>query len=497
MHKTNFNSQEPPTERLLGLVDLFKANKFEALTLNCNELLTLFPRSIVLRNLLGAALTKTEYYDKALYMFQEALTINPQMHDTFNNIGSTYLKMGLTSLAIDNFKKAIEIEPSYIKAIFNLLEILIDVRLLREAEFYLSLADKHYPCHPEIVHYRGIISIHQNDHKLAIKQLGKLVERYPNFAEAFNSLGVANNEIGDLDEAIIKFSKAIEIDMNHQEAKQNLVDVFKKKGGYKKPDGEFACLDRQVKEILNPISLDDKDVEIATHISNAIDLIETASPELRTNFSQLFYRNGRDLNCKKAVALFESEEAISESCFNCFKVQIDVQTLIDLLRLSKIFYDIELKGNPTRKCMIEVRESINGSYKGFIYCSTINQAKIVQEKVNNLLIKRLPSAVSKIKRGCSEFALKFPIYADLNDKNDTLMKLQKNFKTVEKQFDLTHTFRQKPEQIPSSKNFGLSDCLIIRKWIDYSKGINDPSKDLFNHLPIKYEEIFKAGQKRT
>ena len=50
---------------------------------------------------------------------------------------------------------------------------------------------------------------------------------------------------------------------------------------------------------------------------------------------------------------------------------------------------------------------------------------------------------------------------------------------------------------PSLKEFCLSDYLIILKWIDYAKGIGDPTSELFSSIPIKYDEIWKIAKARV
>ena len=49
---------------------------------------------------------------------------------------------------------------------------------------------------------------------------------------------------------------------------------------------------------------------------------------------------------------------------------------------------------------------------------------------------------------------------------------------------------------PSLRQFGLSDFLIIQRWIDYAKGLGDPTSLLFESLPVEYEDTFKVAQNR-
>ena len=42
----------------------------------------------------------------------------------------------------------------------------------------------------------------------------------------------------------------------------------------------------------------------------------------------------------------------------------------------------------------------------------------------------------------------------------------------------------------------LSDIMIIRKWIDYAKGIGDHSVKFFDHQNILYPEIYGIAKSR-
>ena len=45
--------------------------------------------------------------------------------------------------------------------------------------------------------------------------------------------------------------------------------------------------------------------------------------------------------------IFEEKEVISEFCFRCYKVQVEVSTVLDLIRLSAVFYEIEFESDLT------------------------------------------------------------------------------------------------------------------------------------------------------
>ena len=94
-----------------------------------------------------------------------------------------------------------------------------------------------------------------------------------------------------------------------------------------------------------------------------------------------------------------------------------MDNLFSLIRLTRQFYDLELEEDVTRKTMIEMRPDIPGFYKGLLYCRGLDQAREVKEFLDIRLKDTFSNKItSQIKRGCSEFPLKFPDYGKIIDR---------------------------------------------------------------------------------
>ena len=141
--------------------------------------------------------------------------------------------------------------------------------------------------------------------------------------------------------------------------------------------------------------------------------------------------------------------------------------------------------------MIEIRPDISGFYKGLIYCRGLEQAREVKELLDIELQKIFADKVTvQIKRGCSEFPLKFPDYGKITDNGITAMDYPTEWKVLEDQFDQSSPLKPKENIKPSISGFCLSDFYIIQKWIDYAKGLDDPSCKEFDNHPIVFKDIF-------
>ena len=83
------------------------------------------------------------------------------------------------------------------------------------------------------------------------------------------------------------------------------------------------------------------------------------------------------MRCDRHFDVFNQFKIIPQYCFGCYKVQVELKSILDFLRLYFIFDDIDLAENNSRKCMIELRTIASGTYKG-------------QYFVQDMRVQRLP-----------------------------------------------------------------------------------------------------------
>jgi hypothetical protein len=91
--------------------------------------------------------------------------------------------------------------------------------------------------------------------------------------------------------------------------------------------------------------------------------------------------------------------------------------------------------------------------------------------------------------------LVFPKYSDIDESGADRMQYPSKWKLVEAQFDQEFENHIEP-LFKSLSNFCLSDFLVLEKWIDYAKGIGDPTAELFSGLQVKYDDIFSLAKAR-
>jgi len=310
-----------------------------------------------------------------------------------------------------------------------------------------------------------------------------------NFFLAHSNIGISYLEIGQLDKAVNHFVDALNLNYNDQSAKSNLINIF----NIKKPKNINHPLIELNDKIVN-IKYDNKidniltDRKIKTILEKGNEFLNQFDEKLYSNETQIFRKNSNNLNCNRHFKVFNEFKIIPKFCFSCFKVQINVNNVENLIKLYFLFDQLKLKKNNTRKCMVEIREKIKGNYKGYIYCNEIKEAEIIMENIKNKLIdQKIIDFKISIKHGCSEFYKTYPKFEKINYKGKQEIEYNQNWKEKEKLIDNIEPKRinlDKKVWKASLNGLNLSDILIIKNWINYANTIGD-----FTYKRIYEKEI--------
>ena len=174
---------------------------------------------------------------------------------------------------------------------------------------------------------------------------------------------------------------------------------------------------------------------------------------------------------------------------------MDLQSLLDLLRLTFALYTIILPGNPIRKSMIEMRDGVSGTYKVILFCSELSQAERNATELARLAEACSRSAKISIKRGCSEFAASFPKYKEASQDALENFSYPQDWEEIESQFDAANPYTLRRVN-PSMPYLALHDLCIVRKWLDYAEGLGDTSLAQFSPEGVSYPHVEREGKSR-
>ena len=327
-----------------------------------------------------------------------------------------------------------------------------------------------------------------NNMGVAFYKLGRFVEASAMFKEAisfnnkyipaYENLSLTQKLLGNYELSINCILQGLKLMPNNNKIKNYLIDIL----NYFEPLNEENYIINIDKKIRKLDSLNKKKLINDETIKDILNQSEKILKESNVNFNfnetQIFRRNKVDLNCKRHLDIFTTHKIIPKFCFSCFKVQITLDNILDLIKLYFYFNNVNLRNNNIRKCVVELRKKVDGNYKGYIFSDSLQDAKEIEEKLNNeLQNEKIYLNKIEIKRGCTEYYDEFELYKDINQNvYNTIYK--EDWTDIEKRFDEKYFISKiNDEKVYNNtlNKFNLSDFLIIKNWLLYAKIIDDDS----------------------
>ena len=342
---------------------------------------------------------------------------------------------------------------------------------------------------PNIIKYinNGVTSFKLGKINDSIQSFKNATKENPNSNLAHNNLGISYLELGMYSKALKHFVTALKINENDLSTIMFLINILTLYKSNKKYEHPLIQIDYEIGKTL--LKHKDKNLYCEENLSNILvesnNHIKKYYKNLYSNETQLFRKNSKNLNCNRHFKVFNEYNVIPKFCFSCYKVQINLINVVDLIKLFFIFNDLYLKNNNIRKCIVEMRHNIRGNYKGYIYCESISEAQGIKKKLNHKIKERnINNFNLDIKHGCSEYYKSYPAFEKISNDKDEEFKYFSNWAEKEKLIDLKQPNRLKKDQKiwgKTLKGIHLSDILTINNWICYADATGDYSyKKIYN-----------------
>lgn len=189
---TESPEQDPPTSQIDALITLFNRGQIDDVLKQVQELLTIFPISFVLWNLMGAISTRNGDEISAELGFRKAAELNPSSPDIQYNLGTNLKKQCKYAEAIVAYERALTIHPNHTQSLYNLGNAFRDLGKLDEA-----------------------IAAYQ-----------RALVTNPNHADALYNMSITLQDQGQLPEAIASFERTLIIKPDYHSAKTYLLHTF-------------------------------------------------------------------------------------------------------------------------------------------------------------------------------------------------------------------------------------------------------------------------------
>ena len=461
-------------------------------------------------------------FDSAIDLYNQILKEYPKNFISLYNLGALYLTTKRHKLAKPFFEKVIEIDPNNTEALINLGTILEkeeeNLSGKKNYEKIISLYEKVIQINPSHLTANIVLAKILSkfcDRKKAIKIYQKSINLIKKedkvlLSQIYNAIGSLYAQIGSSHQAIENFSKSSELNSKNELPILNIINTL----GYYSPDykstNKIVVANNNINKIQGNFILENgiKNSEIANIFNESNKLVKNIAKNILVyNETQIFRRIEKELNCLRHFKIFNKFNVIPKFCFSCFKIVIEPKDIIGLFKLFFIFDKFKFIKNNWRKCMIEMRPKVSGTYKGFIYCSSEKEANEILQAINPILKKYTKYKIN-IKRGCTEYAQSFPNYKKINNNDGNFMKYNPEWQILEEAIDVENV--QNKEYFSANSLSGLSivDVLIMNNWLNYAKIINDLSykeisdkfsksefifKNLSNQLEVRKKEFFSQN----
>ena len=304
---------EPSQDKIDSLANLFHSGQLTIVERTCQKLLQAYPQSIIVINVLGAALQELGQFEEAVQAFDRAIQLNPDNAEAHSNRGVALQRQGRLEEAVQSIDRAIQLNPDYAEAYSNRGVALQELGQLNEAVVCYERAIQLKPDYANTHCNRGAALKELGQLKQAVEGYDRAIQLKPDYAEAYSNRGAALQELGQLKEAVVSCDRAIQLNPDYAQAYSNRGVALQELGQLK--EAVVSC-DKAIQ--LNPdysVAYSNRGIALIElkQLNEAVQDFDKAI-QLNPNYAQAYSNRGVALNelgklkeavvsCDKAIQL--------------------------------------------------------------------------------------------------------------------------------------------------------------------------------------------------
>jgi len=160
---------------------------------------------------LGFSKVKSNDYRGAIEDFTKAIRINPNYTDAYNNRGIAKDKLGDYRGAMQDYSIAVEVNPNFTLAFYNLGSSKVKLKDYKGAIDTFTKAVLINPIYAEAYNNRGIAKYNLQDYRGSIQDYTKALELKLNYVDAYFNRGISKYSLSDKAGACSDWRKAGEL----------------------------------------------------------------------------------------------------------------------------------------------------------------------------------------------------------------------------------------------------------------------------------------------
>jgi len=171
-----------------------------------------YPNTPLPYNNLGHYLRRQNQPERALENYNKAISLEPGKAQPYNNRGKIYFDRGEIDKALADYNKCIELEPNHVNALANRGAAFGMLQEWENALKDLNKALELEPFHSNALSNRAFVWFQQKEYRKSIADFRKYLSVKPGDADVINTIGLCHFRLKEYEKALAEFNRSIQID---------------------------------------------------------------------------------------------------------------------------------------------------------------------------------------------------------------------------------------------------------------------------------------------
>ena len=171
-----------------------------------------YPNTPLPYNNLGHYLRQQNQPDRALENYNKAISLEPGKAQPYNNRGKIYFDRGEMDKALADYNKCIELEPNHINALANRGAAFGTTKQWEKSLEDLNKTLELEPLHPNALSNRAFVWFQMAEYEKSIDDFNKYLTVEPNDPDVINTIGLCYFRLKNYENALEEFNRSIRLD---------------------------------------------------------------------------------------------------------------------------------------------------------------------------------------------------------------------------------------------------------------------------------------------
>ena len=290
-------------DKIDKILNLIKINKFKEAQIKCDEIKKHFEENVDFLHIYGFVFFNLNNYEMAIDQWEKAIKIDPKFVDGLNNLGNALSRIGKFDEAINYLNKALNLRPDFFETYYTLSEIFYQKGIYDKSLKNINEALNLKP--EDLLTIKSKLSIlsKMKMKKEYLKFLEKVIPYHPKETELYYKKAQIFSELGMNTSSINTYKTILMIDPEYPFVLGNVVQD-------KLLNCDWNNLDRDLNDLKNKI-LEDKKIASPMLLSTVFD-----SSELLFKASKIWIEQFDESNSSFQAQILEKNTKIKIGYFS-------------------------------------------------------------------------------------------------------------------------------------------------------------------------------------